>query len=88
VSSSSIRQDTSDSQAAAFRSKKKVLKLRENKPLSHYRRILENAMYVNLIENAALDQPPAESNSTETKIRKALPSLPKGEHKGVVFMKV
>jgi hypothetical protein len=75
VSSSAISQDATDAQAVAFRGKKKVLKLRENKPLSHYRRVLENCLYVNLVENSALDHPPADQNSGT--IRKALPPLPK-----------
>ena len=89
VSSSAIRPDATDAQAAAFRTKKKVLKLRENKPLSHYRRILENASYVNLIENAALvitgEQAPTPAAvsavarpavSSSPPVRKALPALP------------
>ncbi len=76
VSSSAISPEATDSQAVAFRGKKKVLKLRENKPLSHYRRILENALYVNLVENTALEQPPPEPPAAAVKARKALPPLP------------
>jgi hypothetical protein len=55
VSSSAISSEATDAQAVAFRSKRKVLKLRENRPLSHYRRILENAVCVNLVESSALE---------------------------------
>lgn len=82
VSSRAIDQEATDPQAVSFRSRRKVLKLRENKvslsththtrtltplplsqPLSHYRRILENASYVNLIDATSLDRSAAESAS-------------------------
>lgn len=92
VSSSAIHKDAVDPQAVAFREKKKVLKLRENKALASYRRILENALYVNLIELSALeggaggggggggvDPQPAEEQrpvAASSGGRKALPQIP------------
>jgi hypothetical protein len=80
VSSSAIHADATDGQAAAFRAKRKVLKLRETKPLSHYRRILENSVCVNLVENSALGQPGAHeaaaASSPVAVAKKALPAMP------------